>query len=125
MSRRGHDEDSLRCSFCRKSQESVRNLISSPIDAPSSAYICDECILVCASILQDDSGLNAAIGLPIAKSFEQTELLNHPAAPELLAAVERWIRRESVGGDAAQEFAEVRQAALRLMRPAPPRHVTE
>ena len=49
---RGSDE-SLRCSFCHKSQDSVAKLISSPSDYPR-AYICDECVAVCNSILEDD-----------------------------------------------------------------------
>jgi ATP-dependent Clp protease ATP-binding subunit ClpX len=49
---RGSD-DSLRCSFCHKSQDSVAKLISSPSDYPR-AYICDECVAVCNSILEDD-----------------------------------------------------------------------
>ncbi len=52
MKRNGSDE-SLRCSFCHKSQEVVGKLISSPSDYPR-AYICDECIAVCNSILEDD-----------------------------------------------------------------------
>jgi ATP-dependent Clp protease ATP-binding subunit ClpX len=46
-------EDSLRCSFCHKSQDAVAKLISSPSDYPR-AYICDECVGVCNSILEDD-----------------------------------------------------------------------
>jgi len=49
---RGSD-DSLRCSFCHKSQDAVAKLISSPSDYPR-AYICDECVGVCNSILEDD-----------------------------------------------------------------------
>jgi len=49
---RGTDE-SLRCSFCHKSQDAVAKLISSPSDYPR-AYICDECVAVCNSILEDD-----------------------------------------------------------------------
>ncbi len=49
---RGSDE-SLRCSFCHKTQEAVAKLISSPSDYPR-AYICDECVAVCNSILEDD-----------------------------------------------------------------------
>lgn len=52
MKRTGSDE-TLRCSFCHKSQEVVGKLISSPSDYPR-AYICDECIAVCNSILEDD-----------------------------------------------------------------------
>jgi len=53
-SSRGSDE-SLRCSFCHKSQDAVAKLISSPSDYPR-AYICDECVAVCNSILEDDRG---------------------------------------------------------------------
>jgi ATP-dependent Clp protease ATP-binding subunit ClpX len=52
MKRTGSDEP-LRCSFCHKSQDVVGKLISSPSDYPR-AYICDECIAVCNSILEDD-----------------------------------------------------------------------
>jgi ATP-dependent Clp protease ATP-binding subunit ClpX len=50
--RSGTDEI-LRCSFCHKSQDAVAKLISSPSDYPR-AYICDECVAVCNSILEDD-----------------------------------------------------------------------
>src|ERR1700759_4058365 len=49
---RGSDE-SLRCSFCHKSQDAVAKLISSPSDYPR-AYICDEAESVGNSILEDD-----------------------------------------------------------------------
>ncbi len=52
MRRSGSDEV-LRCSFCHKSQDAVAKLISSPSDYPR-AYICDECVAVCNSILEDD-----------------------------------------------------------------------
>src|SRR5690242_3426338 len=52
MKRAGSDEP-LRCSFCHKSQDVVGKLISSPSDYPR-AYICDERIAVCNSILEDD-----------------------------------------------------------------------
>jgi ATP-dependent Clp protease ATP-binding subunit ClpX len=52
VKRAGSDE-ALRCSFCHKSQDVVGKLISSPSDYPR-AYICDECIAVCNSILDDD-----------------------------------------------------------------------
>jgi len=51
--KRSGSDDTLRCSFCHKSQDVVGKLISSPSDYPR-AYICDECIAVCNSILEDD-----------------------------------------------------------------------
>ncbi len=52
-------DEPLRCSFCHKSQDAVRKLISSPDDRPR-AYICDECVAVCNTILEDDTGERAA-----------------------------------------------------------------
>ena len=59
MKPRGGPEEALRCSFCHKSQDAVAKLISSPSDYPR-AYICDECVAVCNSILEDDRGADAA-----------------------------------------------------------------
>jgi len=53
MKSRTGTEENLRCSFCHKSQDAVAKLISSPSDYPR-AYICDECVAVCNSILEDD-----------------------------------------------------------------------
>jgi ATP-dependent Clp protease ATP-binding subunit ClpX len=53
MKTRTGPEEALRCSFCHKSQDAVAKLISSPSDYPR-AYICDECVAVCNSILEDD-----------------------------------------------------------------------
>jgi ATP-dependent Clp protease ATP-binding subunit ClpX len=53
MKTRTGPDDGLRCSFCHKSQDAVAKLISSPSDYPR-AYICDECVAVCNSILEDD-----------------------------------------------------------------------
>jgi len=51
--KRAKSDDPPRCSFCHKSQGVVKALISSPSDYPR-AYICDECIAVCSSILELD-----------------------------------------------------------------------
>jgi ATP-dependent Clp protease ATP-binding subunit ClpX len=60
--RSGSDEV-LRCSFCHKSQDAVAKLISSPSDYPR-AYICDECVAVCNSILEDDRAETHATAAP-------------------------------------------------------------
>lgn len=51
--KRSGPEETLRCSFCHKTQEVVGKLISTPGEYPK-AYICDECVAVCNSILEDD-----------------------------------------------------------------------
>ena len=45
-------EEKIRCSFCGKSQEQVRKMIA----GPNGAYICDECVDVCAEIIEDELG---------------------------------------------------------------------
>ena len=56
-------DEILRCSFCHKSQDAVAKLISSPSDYPR-AYICDECVAVCNSILEDDRTATPASAPP-------------------------------------------------------------
>jgi ATP-dependent Clp protease ATP-binding subunit ClpX len=60
---RSGSEEMLRCSFCHKSQDAVAKLISSPSDYPR-AYICDECVAVCNSILEDDRTATPAAAVP-------------------------------------------------------------
>ncbi|MCR4657045.1 MAG: ATP-dependent Clp protease ATP-binding subunit ClpX [Lachnospiraceae bacterium] len=43
-------DDTICCSFCGKSQEYARKLIS----GPNGVYICDECIEICSEILEDE-----------------------------------------------------------------------
>ncbi len=63
MKNRTGTEEILRCSFCHKSQDAVAKLISSPSDYPR-AYICDECVAVCNSILEDDRAATPAATTP-------------------------------------------------------------
>ena len=42
-------DDTLRCSFCGKSQNEVKKLIAGP-----TVYICNECIDICNEIITDD-----------------------------------------------------------------------
>lgn len=43
-------DDTVRCSFCNKPQSQVRKLIA----GPNGAYICDECVDVCAEIIEEE-----------------------------------------------------------------------
>ena len=42
-------DEKLRCSFCNKTQDQVRKLIAGP-----DVYICDECVGICADIIEDE-----------------------------------------------------------------------
>ena len=46
----GKNDDKIKCSFCKKSQNEVRKLLS----GPDGIYICDECIELCAEILEEE-----------------------------------------------------------------------
>lgn len=48
VSRVREEQRLLYCSFCHKSQKAVRKLIAGP-----EAYICDECIDLCHSIVHN------------------------------------------------------------------------
>ena len=63
MKNKSGSDEILRCSFCHKSQDAVAKLISSPSDYPR-AYICDECVAVCNSILEDDRTATPAAARP-------------------------------------------------------------
>lgn len=48
-------------------------------------------------------------------TVEPHPLLSHPLASRLLSNIERWITRESLGADAAEDIAEVRTVARRMI----------
>jgi hypothetical protein len=106
-------ESDRRCSFCGKSSAVVSKMITSPIDAPKT-YICDECVQVCASILEDE-GIQIGHPVAIQPGPEASPLLTHPLTPQLLSSIEVWIRQESLGKYAAEELVGVRRLALRMI----------
>lgn len=51
MANRPENENkALRCSFCGKPQDQVKKLIA----GPNGAYICDECVDICAEIIEEE-----------------------------------------------------------------------
>ncbi len=50
MANRVDDRKVLRCSFCNKTQDQVRKLIA----GPGNACICDECVDICAEIVEEE-----------------------------------------------------------------------
>ena len=45
-----NSDDRVRCSFCNKTQDQVRKLIA----GPAGVYICDECVDICADIIEEE-----------------------------------------------------------------------
>ncbi len=46
----GRFEDKIRCSFCGKTDGQVRKMIA----GPNGAFICDECVDICAEIIEEE-----------------------------------------------------------------------
>ena len=63
----------VRCSFCGKTQDHVRRMIS----GPNNTYICNECVLLCNEIVSDDVESIGVSGEPeIKKPREIKEILD-------------------------------------------------
>jgi len=77
--KRPSSDEALRCSFCRKTQDSVGKLISSPGDSPR-VYICDECVAVCNTILEEER----SEGIPNAQA-------KTPRPPEIKAFLDQYV----------------------------------
>ena len=64
------EKDNLNCSFCGKSQDQVRKLV-----AGQGVYICDECVELCAEIVEEEVGLEEGFELkdvPKPKDIQST-----------------------------------------------------
>ncbi|MDF2609481.1 MAG: ATP-dependent Clp protease, ATP-binding subunit ClpX [Lachnospiraceae bacterium] len=87
MANRTEDRKQLRCSFCNKNQDQVRKLIA----GPNNVYICDECIEICAEIVEEefsDSEQNTDINLlkPMEiKSFLDQYVIGQEEAKKVLS----------------------------------------
>lgn len=88
------DTRGIKCSFCGKTQDKVRKLIAGP-----GVYICDECISVCSSILEEDFGIHHP-AMP-AKEHEDTptaEPIELPTPKELKGTLDQYV----IGQDKAK-----------------------
>ena len=68
-------ESKIRCSFCGKSEDQVKKLIA----GPDGAYICDECIEICAEIMDEELEQDEAEGydgINLLKPQEMKEILD-------------------------------------------------
>jgi ClpX C4-type zinc finger len=109
-------ENSLHCSFCGKGQKEASKLISSPSDRPR-AYICDECVAICSTIIEDDNikAENPQAEEVLYDGEALHPLLEHPLASNLMEAIASWIREQSLGNDGLLAVAEVRRIASRML----------
>ena len=81
---RNEDRRSIRCSFCGKPQSLVEHLI-----AGNNCYICDDCVRMCASIIEEDMDSTqqtvlGADGLPL-------ELAKLPKPMQIKARLDEYV----------------------------------
>ncbi len=65
----------VRCSFCNKTQDQVRKLIA----GPAGVYICDECVDICADIIEeeyDEEPVGSNIDINLLKPVEIKDFLD-------------------------------------------------
>ena len=86
------DPKKIKCSFCGKPQEAVRRIIA----GPEGIYICDECVDICADIIEEEEGypeydgqddvLNINLLKPVEiKEFLDSYVIGQEAAKRVLA----------------------------------------
>ena len=76
MSKRKDTPQNIKCSFCGKSQEAVNRIVAGP-----GVYICDECVSVCKSIIENDTYMEDEFGYTI---DEQEKLLSPKEIKDIL-----------------------------------------
>lgn len=70
-----NNDNKVRCSFCGKTQEQVRKMIS----GPNGIYICDECVDICADIIEEeyeDAPVQEEMDIHLLKPIEIKEFLD-------------------------------------------------
>ena len=80
------DKKDVRCSFCGRTQEEVKRLIAGP-----NAYICNECVGICAELIEEEQGSQES-----AERFDLEGGLPTPA--EMKAALDQYV----IGQDRAK-----------------------
>ncbi|MBB4825880.1 ATP-dependent Clp protease ATP-binding subunit ClpX [Sporosarcina luteola] len=81
------EKDNLSCSFCGKTQDQVRKLV-----AGQGVYICDECVELCAEIVEEEVGLD-----------EDFEMKDVPKPREIQSILDEYI----IGQDRAKKSLAV------------------
>ena len=76
MASKFDDTKQLKCSFCGKGQEQVRRLVSGP-----DVYICDECIELCAEIIEDE----------FEDAIQYTEMTELPTPKEIKTILDEYV----------------------------------
>ncbi len=81
------EKGQLKCSFCGKNQEQVRKLVAGP-----GVYICDECIVLCTEIVEEELG-----------NEDEMELTEIPKPKEICDILDQYV----IGQDDAKKSLSV------------------
>ncbi|MBS3985114.1 MAG: ATP-dependent Clp protease ATP-binding subunit ClpX [Selenomonadales bacterium] len=81
------ERNSVKCSFCGKTQEQVKKLIAGP-----GVYICDECVELCMEIVEEES-----------HHEQEGELKEIPKPAEIKTFLDQWV----IGQDDAKRILAV------------------
>ena len=113
------DKKTLRCSFCGKPESQVHRMIQGP-----GVRICDECVQLCMSILDDgysaaaEDGIEDMNDLPtpreIHEVLDQYVIGQEPAEAALSVAVYNHYKRIYFGGD---EDVELQKSNILMIGP--------
>ena len=87
----GRVDEKIRCSFCGKTQDQVKKLIA----GSNNVFICDECIDLCAEILEEEFDEHDNAGLDLSsinllkpkeiKEFLDEYVIGQDAAKKVLS----------------------------------------
>ena len=95
----GRYEDVFRCSFCGKSQEHAHRLIA----GPNGAYICDECVEICADIIEEEREKEEGIFMDEIEEEEVKEQINLLKPMEMKAFLDEYV----IGQEQAKKVLSV------------------
>jgi len=117
MPKKDISEDTLRCSFCNKSQREVKKLIAGP-----TVFICDECVDICLDIIAEDRLLEQQQETALPKPREIDDFLDeyvvdqHMAKKKLSVAVYNHYKRIDFVEKARSEV-ELQKSNILLIGP--------
>lgn len=114
----------IRCSFCGKTQDQVRKLIA----GPNGIYICDECVDVCADIIDeemDEAGVGSTGSINInllkpveIKTFLDDYVIGQEEAKKVLSvAVYNHYKRVMSGQNRKSDEVELQKSNIIMVGP--------
>ena len=116
------EQEKIKCSFCGKTQDQVKKMI-----AGNEAYICNECVHLCMSILEDAEEQNSTLNpdfpgtIPtpkeIHKVLDQYIIGQEDAKIALSVAVYNHYKRINASFDTADDDTELQKSNICLVGP--------